>query len=203
MSSIWDRETVYVEDLPKRLLGNLLIDGPDGQCAYIYSGIETRCQNEAVAHTYTDHGGELVPVEMCAEHAREEVPEPPTVEQKELVTDGGPLTKSIPAMKFANQYVQPILRGHKTATVRLELDEPFNIGDRFHLCREDGERFASSNVTDRGYNDAESIVRYGVEGHKDYRDVHDFIRHLSRFYPDEEIGPSTCFEIVYWEEVWE
>lgn len=106
-------------------------------------------------------------------------------------------------LKFADQYVQPILRGHKTATIRLELDDPFRIGDRFRLCREDGERFASAIITDRGYNDAESIVRYGVEGHKGYRDVRDFIRHLGRFYPDEEIGPETCFEIVYWGDLWQ
>lgn len=110
-----------------------------------------------------------------------------------------------PALKFADQYVQPILRGHKTATIRLELDGPFTIGTRFHLCREDGERFASAFVTDRGYNDARSIVRYGVDGHKDYRDVEDFIRHLSRFYPDADIGGETCFEIVYWDhgDLWE
>ena len=83
------RGTVQVGKLPKRFLGNLIEDGPDGQCAYVYSGIETRCQNEAVAHTFYDRGsdGKLVPIEMCAEHAREEVPEPNEAEQTEL-TEG-------------------------------------------------------------------------------------------------------------------
>lgn len=83
-----ERETVYVKDAPKRVFGNLLIDGPDGQCAYIFSGIEERCQKDAVAHSYLN--GDLV--EMCAEHAREEVPEPPTAEQQELIPDGGNAT---------------------------------------------------------------------------------------------------------------
>lgn len=83
------RETVFVEDAPRRIFGNLLIDGPDGQCAYIYAGIEQRCQNEAVAHTWLDHGNSRKLVEMCAEHAREDVPEPPSSEQQKLVTDGG------------------------------------------------------------------------------------------------------------------
>lgn len=83
------RETVYVSDAPRRFLGNLLIDGPDGQCAYMYAGIAERCPNDAVAHTYMDHGGEDVRVEMCAEHTREEVSSPPEAEQQELVTDGG------------------------------------------------------------------------------------------------------------------
>jgi len=81
-----DRETVYVEEAPRRIFGNLLIDGCDGQCAYIYAGIEERCPNDAVAHTFLSSGKK---VEMCAEHAREDVPEPPKTEQKELVTDGG------------------------------------------------------------------------------------------------------------------
>jgi len=67
-------ETVPVDDMPKRILGNLLIDGPDGKCAFIHAGIEQRCQNDADAHTYNEHGGEWVRVEMCAEHAREDVP---------------------------------------------------------------------------------------------------------------------------------
>ena len=81
-----DGETVYVEEAPRRIFGNLLIDGCDGQCAYIYAGIEERCPNDAVAHTFLSNGKK---VEMCAEHAREDVPEPPKTEQKELVTDGG------------------------------------------------------------------------------------------------------------------
>lgn len=82
-------ETIFVEDLPKRLLGNLLIDGPDGQCVYVYAGIEIRCPNDAVAHTFTDHGGDLVRVEMCAEHTQEDVPEPSSTDQVRLVPDGG------------------------------------------------------------------------------------------------------------------
>lgn len=81
-----DYKTVYVEDPPTRIFGNLLINGCDGQCAYIYAGIEERCPNEAVAHTFLSSGEK---VEMCAEHTREDVPEPDKCKQKELVTDGG------------------------------------------------------------------------------------------------------------------
>ncbi len=69
-----ERETVPVADIPKRMLGNLLHDGPDGQCAYMHAGIEQRCSNAADAHTFYEHGDEYVRVEMCAEHAREDVP---------------------------------------------------------------------------------------------------------------------------------
>jgi len=67
--------TVPVEDMPKRILGNVLMDGPDGQCSYMYAGIDQRCQADADAHTFVEHGDEWVCVEMCAEHAREDVPE--------------------------------------------------------------------------------------------------------------------------------
>jgi len=70
-----DRNTVPVEDPPKRMFGNVLIDGPDGQCAYVFAGIEQRCTENADAHTCMEHGGEWVIVEMCAEHAREDVPQ--------------------------------------------------------------------------------------------------------------------------------
>jgi len=81
-----ERETVYVDEPPRRIFGNLLIDGCDGQCAYIYAGIGERCPNDAVAHTFLSSGKR---VEMCAEHARENVPEPPQTKQSDLVTDGG------------------------------------------------------------------------------------------------------------------
>jgi hypothetical protein len=80
-----DRDTVYVSDKPKRLFGNVLIDGPDGQCIYIHAGIEERCPRDAVAHTYIHRGGEEVVVEMCAEHAPEDVPAPPMTEQADLM----------------------------------------------------------------------------------------------------------------------
>jgi len=67
--------TVPVEDPPTHYLGNLLWEGPDGRCAHYYSGIDERCSNDADAHTFVEHGDEWVCIEMCAEHAREDIPE--------------------------------------------------------------------------------------------------------------------------------
>jgi hypothetical protein len=80
-----DRDLVYVDGWPDRLFGNVLHDGPDGQCIYIYAGIEERCPNDPVA--WTHFNGK--PIEMCAEHCPVDVPELPSTEQQELVTDGG------------------------------------------------------------------------------------------------------------------
>jgi hypothetical protein len=79
------RDTVYVSDKPKRLFGNVLIEGPDGQCIYIHAGIGERCPRDAVAHTYIERGDEEIVVEMCAEHAPEDVPAPPMTEQADLM----------------------------------------------------------------------------------------------------------------------
>lgn len=79
-----ETDTVPVDDPPTRMFGNVLTDGPDGTCVYIHAGIEQRCQNAADAHTYVEHGGEWVRVEMCAEHAREDVPEYDEWEQEVL-----------------------------------------------------------------------------------------------------------------------
>lgn len=79
------RETIHVTEMPSHIFGNVLIDGPDGQCTRYYAGIDERCPNDAVAHTYTS--GKIV--EMCADCCPVGIPEPPEAEQAELVTDGG------------------------------------------------------------------------------------------------------------------
>lgn len=110
-------------------------------------------------------------------------------------------------LKFASEHIDPILRGEKTATIRLpDGDEKwgrYQIGHRLRMCNEDGERFASADISDRGYNDAESIVVYGVDGHRDYPNVDTFIEAMYEYYPDAIIDPDTCFEIIYWEDVQE
>lgn len=109
-------------------------------------------------------------------------------------------------LKFASEHIDPILRGKKTATIRLpDGDEKwgrYQIGHRLRMFNEDGERFASADISDRGYNDAESIVRHGVEGHRDYADVETFLEAMSEYYPNAIHDPETCYEIVYWEDVY-
>lgn len=83
-SSYSKLSTVPVDDPPRHFFGNLLIDGPDGRCSYYYAGIDERCSEEADAHTFMEHGGEMVRVEMCAEHAREDVPTREEWEQEVL-----------------------------------------------------------------------------------------------------------------------
>lgn len=113
---------------------------------------------------------------------------------------------AIPQLKFADEYVDPILRGKKTATIRYGLDEDFEnftTGKRIMLCDESGERFATAVISDRGYDTAEWIAHFGIEGHRDYDSTVAFLNKMREYYPDAELTPSTCFEIIYWEDYWE
>jgi hypothetical protein len=119
-----ERDTVCVSEAPKRILGNLLIDGPDGQCAFMYAGIGERCPNEAVAHTYLN--GDVV--EMCPEHTEEDVPEPPTTEQEELVTDGGQPVDDVEKPNWDEDrvtlsFVRNIIDAHPDYTVTSHIAE--------------------------------------------------------------------------------
>ena len=111
----------------------------------------------------------------------------------------------IPTLAFAEEHIEPILAGRKTATLRLDLDPPLRHGQRFQLVDEDGERFASSIVSDRGYESIDWIVKLGIDGHRDYDSEAELIEEMEQYYPDAELTPETCLDIVYWdwEDLWE
>lgn len=64
------KSLTQVGHVPRRMLYGA-IGAEDGQCAYVYAGIEERCQNEAVAFAYRN-GGDFEKVEMCEKHVRPE-----------------------------------------------------------------------------------------------------------------------------------
>lgn len=109
-------------------------------------------------------------------------------------------------LKFAEEHHEAILTGEKTATIRLpEVGDSwgqYQVGRTLVLCDEDGDRLHSAPITDRGYNDARSIAEHGIEGHRDYDDVDEFLEEMREYYPDANLTPETCFEIVYWGDVW-
>lgn len=114
------------------------------------------------------------------------------------------VTPEIPTLKFAEEHIQPILGGKKTVTLRLDVDyEAFKIGRRFHLCDEDGDRFATAYVDDRGYTTVEMAAKMDFDGHRSYRSTDELLEELRGYYPDEEIGPNTKLEIIYWEDLWQ
>ncbi|MFC6720943.1 hypothetical protein ACFQGT_00150 [Natrialbaceae archaeon GCM10025810] len=109
----------------------------------------------------------------------------------------------IPTLKFADRHVQPILGRRKTATIRYDLEHTLRIGECVHLCDESGDRFASAIVSDTGYESAQWIADRGIDGHRSYRSVDELLAELETYYPDADLTPETCLDIVYWGEVWE
>lgn len=110
-------------------------------------------------------------------------------------------SKSIPRLKFADKHKDRILKGEKTATIRIALEHEFPIGERFHLCDEDGERFASAIVEDREYTTVEMAARMDFDGHRNYRSTDELVEELREYYPNEQIGEQSRVELVYWD--WE
>lgn len=109
-----------------------------------------------------------------------------------------------PTLAFAAEHIEPILKGKKTSTLRLDGPD-ISLGQRFQLVDEHGERFASATLNDAGWESIDWIVRLGVEGHRDYGSVEECIEHLSEYYPDADLGPKTCLDIYYWdwEDLWQ
>jgi len=109
------------------------------------------------------------------------------------------------SLKFADKHIQPILGGQKTATLRLDLDGRYPIGDRLVLCDADGERFASAFIDDRGWTTVNMAAEMDIDGHRRHGGVDELIAELENYYPEEHVRPETKVEIVYWdyEELWE
>lgn len=208
------RETVYVEDTPKCMAARH-IGADDGRCQYQYFGIGQRCSNDAAAHTFFEFEGEQVVVEMCAGHAREDVPERPTNEQKEILTDGG---RAIPDLRahiddalerarrdgvehatlaFAEEYVPAVRRGDKTVTLRRP--GAYDVAVR-HAAERAGEvvlvdgagvPFARAEIRAVWKVDAEDVVAARLAGYPDVACADDVVRILERHY-ELEIGGDAA-----------
>jgi hypothetical protein len=116
------------------------------------------------------------------------------------------MPKQIQKLKFAEEHIEPILAGRKNMTIRVaDRDELPWIGDRVQFCDEDGERFASAIVDDRGWTTVDMVARMDFDGHRNYRDEEDVLDELREYYPDENLDEQSAVELVYWdwEDLWE
>lgn len=103
-------------------------------------------------------------------------------------------------MRFDSEFVEPVLNGEKTATLRLDLaSDAFPVGKQFHLATPDGTPFASAVVDERGYTSVEMAAKMTIEGHQSYETTDALMEQLRGYYPDETIDPNTRVEIIEWE----
>lgn len=109
---------------------------------------------------------------------------------------------SEPTLKFANEFVEPILAGEKTATIRYGTSaEGLSAGNILELLDEDGSPIGRARVTTVAHLPAHGAREY-VEservGHRTYETVDEFLEQLSAFYPDASLEPGTEVTLVEW-----
>lgn len=104
------------------------------------------------------------------------------------------------ALKFAEEHVEPILEGEKYQTLRYDVDEEINAGDRLELLEaESGEPFARTTVDVTGTVSARWFVEGpNWDGHRSYDTVGELLDELRRYYPDADLGPRAELVLVEW-----
>lgn len=106
-------------------------------------------------------------------------------------------------MKFADEFVQPILDGEKSVTVRLA-SEWLSVYDRdwLELRDDSGEEFADARVKRAlrmPLGDAREVVNLH-NGHQGY-EVGELVDAMQGYYPEEEITPATSVLVIGFEVV--
>ena len=109
-------------------------------------------------------------------------------------------TGSLPTLKFADEHVDAILAGEKTATIRLDLvGDALPEGEPFQLADESGDPFARAVVENRSWTTVAMAAKIEFDGHRRYEDSDELIEELEEYYPDHDIDWSTTVELVYWD----
>ncbi len=122
------------------------------------------------------------------------------------MSDDAVQNAAVERLKFADKHVEPILAGRKEVTLRVADQSKLpDIGDRVQFLNQDGDRFASVHVDDRGWTTVEMAAKMDFEGHRNYRDADELLEELREYYPDEDLDENSALEIVYWdwEDLWE
>lgn len=98
-------------------------------------------------------------------------------------------------LRFAKEYVDPILRGDKTATVRVGFERDFDVGDTVDLIDTDDDKFAEATVAAVFKGPVEAVVRNDF-GHYEGVDPDAFVDTLSEHYPEANVSKSTTVTAI-------
>lgn len=102
------------------------------------------------------------------------------------------------ALKFAEEYREPILAGEKRATIRVGFEDSLRIGEWFDLHDSRGRKFAAAPATGRWRTIVSLAADMDIEGHTSYNSVDALIVDLDRHYPDHEITDTTTVDVIEW-----
>jgi Arc/MetJ-type ribon-helix-helix transcriptional regulator len=116
--------------------------------------------------------------------------------------EGRAMTENLPAIPFAQGYVEPILAGDKTVTFRRHRDgfvrviDGLGPGDRVQLTTTDGENIDTATIVTRSVVPAWQLARLSFAGHRSYDDYNELGRDLERHYEDWTVGSDTPIEVL-------
>lgn len=106
-------------------------------------------------------------------------------------------------MKFIPKYINPILNGKKTCTVRYgwnDDDLPL-IGERILMTNsQNGITFADATCSWIDTMTIEEFVNETWEGHKEYESVDEMIWAMGHFYT-ESMNAETEVDVIGWKNV--
>lgn len=105
------------------------------------------------------------------------------------------MTRTV-GITFDPRFVEPILNGSKTATLRYEWDKPLRPGDNLRMDTPDGNTFAVSTAGSVTQLTALDAAAMDIDGHENYDDVDHVARVLGRYYPTATIGPKTNLTLI-------
>jgi len=98
-------------------------------------------------------------------------------------------------LRFADEYVDPILAGDKTATARIGFERGFDRGDVVDLIDADDNKFAEATVDVVFEGPVEEVVTRGF-GHYDAVDPDELVDTLSSHYSEDVTRDTTVSAYV-------
>lgn len=103
-----------------------------------------------------------------------------------------------PELKFADVFVDQLLRGEKTVTFRIGLDPEIQEGKGVWLCDSSGNRIVMRKVEEVVNMTIEQAARQDLKGHKSYASAEKLVEAMEGYYPDRDIHEHTRIDVVRW-----
>lgn len=100
-------------------------------------------------------------------------------------------------LTFAEQHVEPIRKGEKTLTARVNFDRDLPCDTPIEFRRSDGSVFVERVVAAVETMTVREFVLAGFEGHRTYESVAAATAALGSYYPDVEVGGTTLVTVIW------
>lgn len=104
-------------------------------------------------------------------------------------------------LKFGEEYMAPIYKGEKTATVRIGLERNVSVGDRVTAELPGGSGFADIEITRTASCLAcEALLTIEVfEAQHNTDDTQELLENLNDHYPNKQTRPGTVVDVLVFE----